>query len=187
MGKLRYSMNVSLDGYVEDAEGSIDFTAPSEEVHRAANEQVRETSAFLFGRRLYETMETPWRELAERDDLPPVMAEFAGLYLAIPRYVVSDTLSDVPADVTLVRRAEAAAQVTRLKRETDGYVDIGGPTLAGSLLGLLDEIRLYVLPVTIGGGKRFLPPGAQLRLRLLEQRAFPCGVVFLRYEVVHQD
>jgi dihydrofolate reductase len=187
MGKLRYSMQVSLDGYVEDADGSIDFSAPPEDVHRAANEQTREASAFLFGRRLYETMEKPWTDAARRDDLQPVEAEFARLYVATPRYVFSDTIQDVPDGVTLVRSADAAAEVTRLKRETDGYLDLGGPTLAGSLLHLIDEIRLYVMPVTLGGGKRFFPPGAQLRLRLLEQHAFPSGVAFLRYEVVHQD
>jgi dihydrofolate reductase len=187
MGKVLYSMQLSLDGYVEDAEGGFDFATPAEDVHRAANEQAREASAFLFGRRMYEIMEEPWTTAAQRDDLPPAEAEFARLYVETPRYVFSDTLSDVPDGVTLVRRADAVAQVTRLKRETDGYLDVGGPTLAASLLDLIDEIRLYVMPVTVGGGKPFIPPGAHLRLRLVEQRTFPSGVAFLRYEVVRSD
>ncbi len=52
MGKVVYSMNVSLDGYVEDSNGSIEFSAPAADVHQEANEQARRAEAFLFGRRL---------------------------------------------------------------------------------------------------------------------------------------
>jgi hypothetical protein len=83
MGKILYSMNVSLDGYVEDPNGSIAFSAPDEDVHRIANEQVRQASALLFGRRLYEVMEEPWTTAANRDDLPEVEAEFAQAYVKL--------------------------------------------------------------------------------------------------------
>jgi len=178
MGKVFYSMSVSLDGYIEDRNGSIEFSAPDDEVHRLANQQVREASAFLFGRRLFEVMEEPWTTMASRDDLPDVAAEFARIYLETPRIVFSDTLDSVPDGVRLVRSREAVAEVTRLKQETDGDLNLGGANLAASLVDVIDEFRLFVIPVVLGGGKPFFGAGK----KLAEQRAFDSGTVYLRYE-----
>lgn len=182
MGKVLYSMNVSLDGYIEDSDGSIEFSTPDEDVHRMANEDARKASAFLFGRRLYEVMEEPWTAAAKRDDLPEVEAEFARIYVETPRVVFSDTLESVPEGVRLVRSTEAVAEVTRLKQESEGDLDLGGASLAASLVDLIDEFRLYVMPVVVGGGKPFFAAHKKLQLRLAEHRAFPSGAMFLRYE-----
>jgi dihydrofolate reductase len=182
MGKVLYSMNVSLDGYIEDPDGSIEFSAPDEEVHRMANEQARGVSTFLFGRRLYEVMEEPWTTAASQDDLPDVEKEFARIYVKTPRIVFSDTLDSVPEGVQLVRSKDAVAEVTRLKEHTEGDLDLGGASLAASLLDLIDEFRLYVMPVVVGGGKPFFPARKKLRLQLAEHRAFASGTVYLRYE-----
>ncbi len=97
MGRVVFAMGMSLDGYVEDARGSFDFTAPDDEVHRIANEQARDAAVF----------------------------------------------------------------------------------------DLIDEFRTWVNPVAVGGGKPYFPAGGeQLRLRLLEQRAFASGALYLRYERV---
>jgi dihydrofolate reductase len=182
MAKVLYSMIVSLDGYFEDPAGSIEFATPDEEMHRLANEQARAASALLFGRRMYEVMEEPWTTAAQRDDLPAVEAEFAQLYVRTPRFAFSDTLDSVPEGVRLVRSADAVAEVTRLKQETDGELDLGGAGLAASLLDLIDEFRLYVMPVIVGGGKRYFPDGRRIPLRLAECRPFASGAMYLRYE-----
>jgi dihydrofolate reductase len=182
MGKVVYWMQVSLDGYIEDADGSFEFSVPDEELHLAANEQVREASAFLFGRRNYEVMEEFWTSAAGRDDVPEVEAEFARLYVDTPRVVFSDTLESVGEGARLVRSADAVAEVTRLKRETDGPLSVAGAGLAASLLDLVDEFRPNVMPTAVGGGKPFFPAGRELRLRLVESRQFASGVVGLRYE-----
>jgi dihydrofolate reductase len=177
-------MNVSLDGYVEDVNGSIEFTAPAADVFSLATEHVRQASAFLFGRRLYEVMEEPWTAAAQQDDLPPLEMEFAQLYLKTPRIVFSDTLESVPDGLRLVRSKDAVAEVRRLKEETKGYLQLGGPGLAASLVDLIDEFRLFVTPVVLGGGKPFFPTGKRLNLRVAEHRALDSGVVYLRYERV---
>ncbi len=181
MGTLSYSMSISLDGYIEDPTGGIGFSAPDEEVHRFANQQTRETAALLFGRGLYEVMEEYWTA-PERADGDEVEAEFAAAYTATPRIVFSDSLESVAPGCRLVRRADAIAEVTRLKEETDGDLSLGGAGLAASLLELIDEFRPRVVPAFVGGGKPYFPVGADLRLRLVEQRAFPGGTVYLRYE-----
>jgi dihydrofolate reductase len=173
-------MSISLDGYIEDVTGGIAFSEPDEEVHRFANQQTRETAAFLFGRGLYEVMEEFWTA-PERADGGEVEAEFARVYVATPRIVFSDTLTSVAPGCRLVRRADAIDEVVRLKEETDGELAVGGACLAASLLDLIDEFRPRVVPAVLGGGKPFFPLGADLRLRLVEQRAFAGGTVYLRY------
>lgn len=173
-------MSISLDGYIEDATGGIAFSDPDEELHRFANQQTRETAAFLFGRGLYEVMEEFWTA-PERADGHDVEAEFAREYTATPRTVFSDSLESVAPGCRLVRRAEAVDEVARLKRETDGDLCVGGAGLAVSLLDQIDEIRPRVVPAFVGGGKPYFPPGADLRLRLLEQGTFRGGTLYLRY------
>ncbi len=182
MGRIVYSMFASLDGFIEDADGGIGFSAPDDELHRLANEQARQTSVFLFGRGMYEMMEEPWTAAARRDDTPEVEAEFARVYLDTPRVVFSDTLERVPEGVRLVRSADAVAEATRLKERADGILAVAGPSLAASLFPLIDEFRLFVLPVLVGGGKPYFPPGQSLPLDLTDDRRFASGTMYLRYE-----
>jgi dihydrofolate reductase len=182
MGKVIYGMNVSLDGYIEDSSGSIEFSGPpADDVHRHWNEQTKAAAAVLYGRRLFETMDEHWTAAAMQDDLPDVEAEFARAYVDTPRFVFSDTLETVRSGVELVRSRDATAVVSRLKAETEGPLDVGGAGLAASLLDLIDEFRLVVLPVVVGSGKPFFPAGSELPLRLVDQKVFDSGAVYLAY------
>ena len=184
MGRLVYGiMGVSLDGYVEDESGNFDWGAPSDEVHAIANEHVREAAALLFGRRMYEVIDEHWTAAAERDDLPEIEAEFARVYVETPRMVFSDSLETVPDGVRLVRSADARAEIERLRQEPGGHVEIAGPALAASVFDLIDEFRIWLFPVVVGGGKPYWPvPPEQLDLRLAENRTCEGGVLYLRYE-----
>lgn len=181
MGKVVYGMHTSMDGYIEGPDGGFGFTVPAEDVHQAANDQVRRCGAFLFGRRLYEVMEKPWTEQLGNEGAPAVEREFARLYRRTPRYVFSDTLQSVPDGVTIVRRKDAASAVERLKREVDGNLEIGGAELAASLVDLIDEFHVFAFPVIVGGGRPYLPVEREVRLRMVEQRSFESGVLFRRF------
>ncbi|HWL50394.1 MAG TPA: dihydrofolate reductase family protein [Acidimicrobiia bacterium] len=181
MGKVIYGMNVSLDGYIEDANGSIAFSEPDDDVHRHWSEQTRVASALLYGRRLFEVMEEHWTAASMRDDLPDVEAEFARAYVDTPRYVFSDTLESIPSGVEIVRSQEARAVVSRLKDATEGPLALGGAGLAASLLDIIDEFRMVVMPVVVGSGKPFFPAGSEFPLRLVDQHVFDSGTVYLRY------
>ncbi len=181
MGTLVYSMQVSTDGFIEDADGDIGFAEPAEDVHRAANQDAREAAAFLYGRRMFEVMDDFWTTAATRDDASEVEAEFAAAYVATPRYVFSDTLDDVPDGVTLVRRADTRETVQRLIREHDGRLLVAGADLARSVLDLVEEFSPYVMPVAVGGGTPFWPPGERLDLRLVDEQRFDSGAVRLRW------
>jgi dihydrofolate reductase len=181
MRKLIYSMGVSLDGYIVGADGKFDWAAPDEELHRFHNEQAREAGTQLYGRRLYETM-LFWDSIG--DSAGPLMAEFAGIWKQTPKIVFSTTLDRVEGAQTTLAREDPVTTATRLKQEPGSELAVGGAGLASTLIeaGLVDEYRLFVNPVIVGGGTPFFPRlEHQIGLELAETRTFGSRVVYLRY------
>ena len=91
MGELTYVTNVSLDGYIEDAQGRFDWSEPSDEYFAFITDLVRPVETFLYGRRLYESMAV-WEtdaSLAAQSDL---MADFANVWRTAGKVVYSTTL-----------------------------------------------------------------------------------------------
>ena len=184
--KLIYLMNTSLDGYVADANGSLDWGIPDEEIHQFFNDQEREFEVSLYGRRLYESMQPHWSTADQNPDLPAVMKEYARIWNAIPRIVFSRTLARVEGNATLMRDG-LIEQVAQLKSQPGRWMNVGGATLAAGLIeaGLVDEFRLVVHPVILGGGKPYFPNlKAPTNLMLLETHHFSSGAMYLRYERV---
>jgi dihydrofolate reductase len=182
--KVVYSGNLSLDGYIEDEDGDFGFFVPDDEVHRFWNDWVRETGASLLGRRLYETMEPYWTDVARNPEGEEVTDEFARAWVETPRYVVSRTLESVPEGLTLIK-GDLEDEVRKLKEAPGGPIDSGGAALADSLaeLDLVDELLMVVAPVAIGGGKAFLGPAfAGKQWKPLEMKTFSSGAQLLRYE-----
>ena len=186
MGKLVYSMSVSLDGFVETPSRSLDWVQIDEELHSFFNEEAREMSAFLYGRRLYELMVGYWPTAETDPSATPAMREFGRIWIDKPKVVFSRTLDRVEWNSRLVRD-DAAGEVARLKAVPGFDMDVGGPTTAAPLmpLGLIDEYHVFVHPVVLGAGAPFFPPlDERIELKLLETRTFGTGVVYLRYEPV---
>ncbi len=183
MGKVVYLMNVSLDGFVEDRTGRFDWTRPDEEIHRFHNEVAQQMGAFLYGRRMYETMAV-WQTMDQDRILPAFVLEFAQIWKSKPKFVFSTTLRSVGENCRLVR-GDVAFEVGLIQQEIHGDLGVSGPHLATTLAGLrlIDEYQLVVYPTIVGGGKSFFPKTVdRIGLRLLETRAFGCGAVYLRYE-----
>jgi dihydrofolate reductase len=174
MPNVIYSMSVSLDGYIAGPDGSFDWSAPDEELHRFHNERVRALSAQLMGRNLYETMLYWEREDESRD---AVSREFAEIWRALPKIVFSTTLESVEGNTRLATGG-VADELARL----DGDVGLGGAGLAAGCIELVDEVEPFVYPVIVGGGTPFLPPrDHRIDLELLETRTFGSRVTHLRY------
>jgi dihydrofolate reductase len=177
-------LGTSLDGYIEDADGSLDWSVPSEELHKHFNDQylTGEIDTSLYGRRLYEIMSAYWPAARENPDTAPVEAEFARLWLALRKIVFSKSLESVDWNSTL-KRDVVREEILELKAQPGSDIDLGGAELAVSFLrlGLVDEVRLYVHPVVLGGGKPMFPPDVRLDLEFAESRSFEGGIVMLRY------
>lgn len=182
MGRLRYTANTSVDGYVEDASGSFEFTAPSEEVHAFINDQERPVGTYLYGRRLFETMRV-WEDMANFPDASPVVLDYATLWQAADKVVYSTTLSSVDTRRTRLEHTFDPATVRAMVDAADRDVSVGGSALAAHAFaaGIVDDVHLFVNPIAVGGGKPALP--GVVRLELLDEHRFASGAVHLHYAV----
>jgi dihydrofolate reductase len=183
-GKLIYATNVSIDGYIEDERGAFDWLPVDDEVFALHTELLRSAGTFLYGRRLYEAMAV-WETdaaLAAQSDL---MADFASAWQAATKVVYSATLPAVSTAETRIERRFDPAAVRELKATAGRDLTVGGANLAAHAFqaGLVDECRLFVFPVLVGGGKPGLPSGMRADLELLDEHRFRNGVVHLRYRL----
>jgi len=177
MANVIWSIGVSLDGYIADADGNFDWAAPDPELHRVHNEQTLELGAHLVGRRLYETL-LPWETMDPSTG--DTLGEFARIWQGLPKIVFSRTLSAVEGNARLA----TGSVEEELARLGDEQVAVGGAGLAAELArrDLIDEYRLFVNPVVVGGGTSYLPPlDRRIDLELVETRTFGSRVVYLRY------
>jgi dihydrofolate reductase len=176
-------MGVSLDGFIAGPNGEIDWSAPDEELHRFHNEQTRALGAHLCGRGLYQEM-LFWETADRNPSLPDYALEFARIWQRLPKVVFSTTLEEVRGNTRLATRG-LVEEVAALKDQPgEGDLAVGGAGLAAEAVraGLVDEFRLFVSPVVLGGGTRFFPPlDGRVDLELVETRTFGSRVVYLRY------
>jgi dihydrofolate reductase len=182
MAKLTYITNVSLDGFIEDAHGSFDWTEPSDEVFAFITDLIRPVGTWLYGRRLYETMAV-WETDATLAAQSEPMADFAKVWQTADKVVYSTTLQDVSTARSRLERSFDPDSVRDMKRSATGDLTVGGANLAAQAFkgGLVDECHLFIYPVLVGGGKPALPRDTRADFELVDERRFTNGVVYLRY------
>jgi len=187
MRDVTYSLTMSLDGYVVGPDGRFDWAEPDPEVFAFATDEVRDLDVHLMGRRLYETM-VYWEDPEQAASFGEAEQEFADVWNALPKVVFSSTLSSVDGSGARLATGDLAEEIERLRAEPgDGNIGIGGATLAAAAsdADLIDEYRIRVLPVLVGGGLPYFSRGERRHdLELLETRTFPSQTHFLRYRVV---
>ncbi|MEU0161830.1 dihydrofolate reductase family protein [Streptomyces sp. NPDC006261] len=184
MNKIVSSVSVSLDGFFEGPDRDIAWHSVDEEVHQHFNDYLRTAGAFVEGRVTYQLMEEFWPTADQDPASDGPMAEFAGIWRDMPKYVYSRTLESVGPGATLLREVDRD-EVCAVRDAAAGDLIVGGADLVETFrrLDLVDEYRVYVHPVLLGRGRPFFGEAADLQgLRLLESRAFGNGVVLLRYE-----
>src|ERR1700716_1316854 len=182
MAKLIYSAIASLDGYVEDERGRFDWAAPDDEVHAFVNDLERPIGTYLYGRRMYETM-VFWDTAHTLADQPPVVLDFARIWQAADKVVYSRTLETASSARTRIESDFDPDAVREMKASAGGDISVGGAGLAAQAIraGLVDEYRLFLTPIVVGGGKPAMPHDAGANLELLDERRFGNGVVHLHY------
>jgi dihydrofolate reductase len=184
MANLIYSAIASLDGYIEDMDGNFDWAAPDEEVHRFINNLERTAGTYLYGRRMYETLMV-WETDPNLAADSPITRDFAEIWQAAEKIVYSKTLKTVATRKTCIEPEFDPEAIQTLKITTERDILIGGPNLAAHAFraGLIDEYHLFIVPFVVGGGKQSIPGNVRLELRLLDERRFDNGMVYLRYQV----
>lgn len=186
MRRLRYSLNITLDGCYDHL-----AVNPDEEMHRYYADSIARADALLFGRVTYGMMEEAWREPGRSgvpaDWMAPWMLPFARTIDLAKKYVVSNTLNRVDwnAELLDLRDGGLAAAVMKLKQTPGGEVFVGGVRLAHALteLGLIDDYDFMVHPTLVGHGPTvFAGLSRPVGLKLVGHHVLGTGAVVLRYE-----
>jgi dihydrofolate reductase len=190
MGKIVATEFISLDGVIEDPGGSEDYVHGAwtfefdrgEEGNEFKLDELEEAEAQLLGRVTYEGFADAWPG-REGD---PNMGGFAKKMNTMPKYVYSTTLQSADWQNSTIVSGDFAEAIRKAKDEVDGIILVAGSaTLVQGLIAndLLDELRLMVFPVTLGGGKRlFADDGRKVPLTLTDARTVGAGIQLLTYE-----
>ena len=184
MGRIVVTEFMSLDGVVEDPGGAEDFKhggwsfefSRGDEGDKFKLDETMSSEALLLGRVTYEGFAKAW---------PTRDGEFADKFNTMPKYVVSSTLESPEWNNSTVLKGDVAEEVGKLRQEQDGDIVVhGSPQLVQTLLehGLVDELRLMVFPVVLGGGKRLFGETSDKKtLRLVDSKMVGDGVAILTY------
>ena len=191
MGSVVLTATVSVDGFIADAEGSIDWHVVGPALHGDFNELARSADTFLYGRVTYEGMAGFWPTADEDPDASAEMTEYAQIARNKPKLVFSDTLEEAGWSTTVIGSERLGETVNELRsRPGTAHLLYASADLAATLVDrdLIDELLLYVNPVVLGAGKPLLPSSdRRLGLRLLESRTYANGVVMVRYAIQPEE
>jgi dihydrofolate reductase len=173
MARLVFGMNQSLDGYVDHM-----AFAPDRVLFRHLIEEAKAQAGSVYGRKIYEIMRY-WDD--EHPEWDSDERAFAAAWRSQPKWVVSRSLKSVGPNATLVGD-DLEGAIRALKAEREGEIEIAGPDLARSLtaLGLIDEYRIYLHPVVLGGGTPYFA-GPRPPLRLMSHDRIGEDVIRLAY------
>lgn len=186
MGKIVVTEFVSLDGVME-APGGEDFKYPNwsfefdrgEDGDKFKLEETLEADALLIGRRTYESFAGAW---------PNREGEFADKFNAMPKYLVSSTITDPEWNNTTRLEGNVVEAVRKLREEVDGIIQVpGSRQLVQDLVenDLVDELHLMIFPVVLGTGKRvFGETSGKKTMRLVDSKTVGEGIVVLTYQSV---
>ncbi|MCU1439450.1 MAG: Deaminase [Rhodoglobus sp.] len=189
MGRFVYGMNVSLDLRIEQVpgdNGAGEWLRIDEDLHREWNALDQALALLVQGRVVYELMEEYWPRAREDASLPDYMREYAEMWTAKPKVLVSRTRQSADHNTRIIGGDDAIEHLAALRAETDGAIGVGGATLATQLLrvGLLDELVLATHPAILGFGRPLFDDyDVPIELDLLEQKSFESGVTMHHYAI----
>ncbi|WP_438853570.1 dihydrofolate reductase family protein [Agromyces sp. M3QZ16-3] len=185
MGRLIVEQIVTVDGYAADADGGIGFFEKVPDFDATDHDQLaflEGVDAILLGANTYRMFADYW------PNADPAVEAVAEPIARLPKHVVSNSLARAPwGDGEIeVLRGDAAASVARLKTRFDAIVLWGSLELTDAVFaaGLVDEVRLRVVPVLLGTGRSFSPAAlGQRSLTLDHAFTHPSGHVSLHYRM----
>lgn len=193
MRQLIIAQFITLDGVIqapggkdEDTDGGFahgGWTLPywHDDIGAHFFEAMGQSDTLLLGRRTWEGHGAAFDPMPEGDPFGDVMK-------GVKKYVVSTTLTSTALwrNSTLIN-ANVVEAVRQLKQEPGKTILLDGSSVLSHTLienDLVDEYRLHVYPLSVGGGKRLFPAGKRVNLELLESQALPTGVVYQRFRSV---
>jgi dihydrofolate reductase len=189
MGKIIALGHVSLDGYMADLKGQINWIRMDEETNQLVEELYRGAAGTINGRKTYEVMDPFWPNVKkEPEKWPKWIVDYAEWVDEAVKVVVSTTLSSSSWKNTRFIRKNVVGEMRQIKQEVKGDLLLAASAqLLATLLptGLVDEVVVTITPVILGEGMPYFKGStAKVPLELREERKFSNGVVGLKYGVV---
>src|SRR5262245_6371122 len=181
MGKITAHEFITLDGVIEAPTWTFDYEMDPRMVDRI-NGIMGASEALLLGRTTFEMFAASWPDRTAQDDPgAPFMNESE-------KYVVSGTLESTEWSNSTILGSYDAKEIGAVKERTDGnlYVSGSGKLVAQLVAdGLLDELHLFVFPLTLGSGQKLFPEGnAGTKFELMEAEGYDSGVLYSAYRAV---
>jgi dihydrofolate reductase len=182
MGKLVYTMLISLDGYFQDRNGCFDWAEPKQDLHEYFNKMEASSELVLYGRKMYKVM-TFWETVDDQEKYPEYIKDYAKIWKRKQKIVFSRTLDRVSTTKTILKNDFSQSELLGIKTSTNGIISIGGAEIASTAIkmNLVDEIYAFIFPVLIGGGRKWLDVDAVKILNLIETKQFDDGVLMVHY------
>jgi dihydrofolate reductase len=181
MRKLIYAINLTLDGCCDHTK-----MVPDEDVFEYYIRLVRDSDLFVYGRKTYQLMVPYWPDIAKNPSKETKAdVDFAQAFDSKKMVVFSRSL-DAAEGKTRIVRTDLKDEIIKLKQEPGNYILTGGVSIPAQLikLGLVDELRILVVPILVGEGKRLFEGVSlqeKLRLKLAESKIYKSGSVLLHY------
>jgi dihydrofolate reductase len=185
MAKVFLHISVSLDGFIEDKNGSLDWTFGTDEFDDYINALLHAIDGMIFGRKAHELLAQYWPSAEQDTTQSAVNLDTAKLMNRLPKYAVSRGGYTTGWANSHVIGGDLVAEVGRLRREAKNDIALfAGASAAQSFsdLGLIDEYRLLLNPILLGGGKPLFEPGHnQVKLKHRSTLNFASGAMVLTY------
>src|SRR5579871_3479945 len=186
MRKLVSFMHVSLDGFVTNAKGEMNWIRVDQEIFDYAGERTNASDLALYGRVTFDMMQGYWPNAGKQPNASKHDIEHSAWYNKVAKVVVSKSLKGKSIDNTRIISDNLAEEIKKVKSSGSKEIVIFGSSSATQALmkeNLIDEFWLFVNPVLLGDGKRFFPQLQQMQnLKLVKSHSFASGVVCLHYE-----
>lgn len=190
MRKLVLFMHTSLDGFVADKNGEMDWINVDEEIFEFAEQRTRAADTALYGRKTYQMMEGYWPTAAEQPNPTKHDLDHSRWYNNVAKVVLSRTMKGANPVNTKIISDNLTDEIIKLKQSAGREIIIfGSPTAAHSLMAakLIDDYWLFVNPVLLGQGiPVFSDIEERTDLTLAASKVFSSGVVCLHYELKHE-
>ncbi len=173
---------VSLDGFIRDKTGDIEWHTPDESIHQFANDLQEPFSDHVYDEPMHEIMKF-WEAPPGLASLPPVYQRYTQLWQKTHKTIISKRLTGLDPGQYTVLPEFTARSLAALKERAKGDVMVGGSQLVAAALsfGLLDRIVLFTVPVLLGGGEPCFPSVTRTTLKLLESRVMSMGWLYSSY------
>ncbi|MGQ4619669.1 dihydrofolate reductase family protein [Nocardia sp. R7R-8] len=185
MGSVTLWMQMSLDGFVEGPDQEVHWPVVDEELCESFLDELRSADLFLYGRKTYEIMASFWPAADADPAISEFYVDFARCWKQTPKLVFSRTMAGAGWNTRVVRE-DLVAEITALRAQPGcDMVLFGGPETASAFMkhDLIDEYRLFVHPILLGGGIPLFPtPAVGSGLHLVDVMTFDSAVVQMHYQ-----